>query len=56
MYFKQNKAQNNLIIMSKIAPKHLDVGLDRQTGVNSKSNTFLTLMGVGEWGGGGGVT
>ena len=30
MYFKRNKAQNNLISMSKIAPKHLDVGPDRR--------------------------
>ena len=31
MYLKWNKAQNYIVIMPKIAPKHLDVGPDGQT-------------------------
>ena len=50
VYFKRNKTQNNLIIMSKIAPKHLDVGPDRRTdgrrGATHYTSRFFFQTGV----------
>ena len=52
MYSERNKAQNNLIMMSKIVLKYLDVGPDRATdGQRVKGNLLpQTQYALGERG------